>query len=59
MSEASFTSFKPAQNEMTVRLGETNLAFYTAHNPTEVPVAGQASYNVAPDAAGGAARTVR
>lgn len=46
-------TFRPAQNEMTVRLGETNLAFYTATNPTDQPVAGQASYNVAPDAAGG------
>ena len=46
-------TFRPSQNEMTVRLGETNLAFYTATNPTDRPVAGQASYNVAPDAAGG------
>jgi cytochrome c oxidase assembly protein subunit 11 len=46
-------SFRPSQNQMTVRLGETALAFYEASNPTSRPVAGQASYNVAPDAAGG------
>ena len=38
---------------MTIRLGETGLAFYEAHNPTDRVVAGQASYNVTPDAAGG------
>lgn len=46
-------SFKPVEREMTVRLGETALAFYEATNPTSRPVAGQASYNVAPLAAGG------
>jgi cytochrome c oxidase assembly protein subunit 11 len=46
-------SFRPAQTRMTVRLGETNLAFYEAHNPTDRAVAGQASFNVVPDAAGG------
>ena len=46
-------TFKPVQREMTVRLGETNLAFFEASNPTNRTVAGQASYNVAPDAAGG------
>ena len=45
--------FKPAQAEMTLRLGETALAFYEAYNPTDRPVAGTASFNVAPDAAGG------
>lgn len=46
-------TFEPVQREMTVRLGETNLAFFEASNPTNRTVAGQASYNVAPDAAGG------
>jgi cytochrome c oxidase assembly protein subunit 11 len=46
-------SFKPVETSMTVRLGETNLAFYEATNPTDEPVAGQASFNVVPDAAGG------
>ena len=44
--------FRPVEREMTLRLGETGLAFYEAHNPTDRPVAGQASYNVAPFAAG-------
>lgn len=44
--------FAPAQKAMEVRLGETHLAFYEAHNPTDRPVAGTASYNVAPYAAG-------
>ncbi len=46
-------TFKPAQRQMTVRIGETALAFYEAHNPTDRPIAGQATYNVVPDAAGG------
>jgi cytochrome c oxidase assembly protein subunit 11 len=45
--------FKPMQRTMTVRIGENALAFYEAYNPTDRPVAGTASYNVAPDAAGG------
>ncbi|MFN3824596.1 MAG: cytochrome c oxidase assembly protein [Pseudorhodobacter sp.] len=45
--------FVPQQREMTVRLGETGLAFYEAYNPTSRPVAGTASYNVTPYAAGG------
>lgn len=44
--------FKPAQREMTLRIGETGLAFYEAYNPTDRVVAGSASYNVAPDQAG-------
>lgn len=45
--------FKPAQREMELRIGETALAFYTAHNPTSRPIAGSASYNVTPYEAGG------
>ncbi len=45
-------TFKPMQREMTLRIGETGLAFYEAHNPTDHPVAGQAAYNVAPYDAG-------
>lgn len=45
--------FKPAQRTMTVRIGENALAFYEAYNPTDRVVGGTASYNVAPDAAGG------
>ena len=46
-------TFTPVQREMTLRIGETGLAFYEAHNPTDRPVAGQAAYNVAPYEAGG------
>lgn len=46
-------SFKPAQREMTLRIGETGLAFYEASNPTDRPIAGTATYNVTPDSAGG------
>lgn len=45
--------FKPQQREMRLRIGETAIAFYEAHNPSDKPVAGTASYNVTPDAAGG------
>ncbi|EEX08155.1 cytoChrome c oxidase assembly protein CtaG [Ruegeria lacuscaerulensis ITI-1157] len=45
--------FKPVEREMKVRIGETGLAFYEAYNPTDKPVAGQASYNVTPYSAGG------
>jgi cytochrome c oxidase assembly protein subunit 11 len=44
--------FRPVQNEMTVRIGETALAFYEAYNPTDRTIAGTASFNVAPDQAG-------
>ncbi|WP_417672846.1 cytochrome c oxidase assembly protein [Pseudodonghicola sp.] len=44
--------FKPLQREVTLRIGETGLAFYEAYNPTDRPIAGQASYNVAPYSAG-------
>jgi cytochrome c oxidase assembly protein subunit 11 len=46
-------TFKPVQREMTLRLGETGLAFYEAHNPTDRVVSGQAAYNVTPYEAGG------
>lgn len=45
--------FKPVVREMSLRLGETGLAFFEAYNPTDRPVAGQASYNVTPYQAGG------
>jgi cytochrome c oxidase assembly protein subunit 11 len=44
--------FTPVDREMTLRIGETGLAFYEAHNPADRVVAGTASYNVTPDAAG-------
>lgn len=45
--------FRPAQRTTEIRIGETGLAFYEAYNPTDRPVAGSASYNVAPFEAGG------
>ncbi len=45
-------SFRPQQRTMQIRLGEVGLAFYEATNPTDRPIAGTASFNVAPDAAG-------
>jgi len=44
--------FEPVQRTMTVRIGESNLAFYRATNTTDRPLVGTASFNVAPDAAG-------
>ncbi len=45
--------FKPVVRQMELRIGETGLAFYEAYNPTDRPIAGSASYNVAPYEAGG------
>ncbi|MDJ1015263.1 MAG: cytochrome c oxidase assembly protein [Paracoccaceae bacterium] len=44
--------FKPVEREMTIRIGEEGLAFYEAYNPTDRAIAGTASFNVAPFAAG-------
>jgi cytochrome c oxidase assembly protein subunit 11 len=46
-------TFKPVVRSMEIRIGETGLAFYEAHNPTDRAVAGTASFNVYPYAAGG------
>lgn len=40
--------FRPVERTMEIRIGEVGIAFYEAYNPTEEPVAGTASYNVAP-----------
>ncbi|MFT4151235.1 MAG: cytochrome c oxidase assembly protein [Paracoccaceae bacterium] len=45
--------FRPMQNKMTLRIGETGLAFYEAKNLSDQTIAGTAAYNVTPDAAGG------
>lgn len=45
-------TFKPVERVMEIKIGETGLAFFEAHNPTDHPVAGQASYNVFPYEAG-------
>jgi cytochrome c oxidase assembly protein subunit 11 len=46
-------TFKPVVPFMDIRIGETGLAFFEAHNPTSRTVAGTASFNVFPYAAGG------
>ncbi|MEL6267177.1 MAG: cytochrome c oxidase assembly protein [Pseudomonadota bacterium] len=46
-------TFEATQTTQTIRIGETGLAFYTAHNPTDRPVKGHASFNVAPFSVGG------
>ena len=44
--------FKPVQREITVRIGEEHLAFYSAHNPLKRKVMGTATCNVTPQKAG-------
>jgi cytochrome c oxidase assembly protein subunit 11 len=46
-------TFRPVARSMEIRIGETGLAFYEAHNPTDRVIAGTASFNVFPYAAGG------
>jgi cytochrome c oxidase assembly protein subunit 11 len=45
-------TFEPVQRDMTVKIGETAIAFYRAHNNSNQPVTGMASFNVTPDKAG-------
>ena len=45
--------FRPALNTVEVHPGETNLAFYEATNPTDRPITGTATFNVAPPSVGG------
>src|SRR5690606_22295087 len=40
--------FQPEQRQMTLRIGETALAFYTASNPTSQTITGTATFNVTP-----------
>ena len=44
--------FEPVEREVTVRIGETTLAFYRAENRADRPIVGQAVYNVTPFRAG-------
>ncbi|MGE0023112.1 MAG: cytochrome c oxidase assembly protein [Hyphomicrobium sp.] len=44
--------FQPEQRTLELKLGETALAFYKAHNTSDVAVTGSASFNVSPDGAG-------
>jgi cytochrome c oxidase assembly protein subunit 11 len=45
-------SFEPDVPKMTVKIGETALAFFRATNNSDKPVTGQAVYNVTPEAFG-------
>jgi len=45
-------SFRPAQREVEVRLGEQNLAYFHARNRSDRAIVGQAVYNVTPFKAG-------
>lgn len=44
--------FKPIQSDMTVRIGEVGLAYYTAKNMSKQDITGMAVYNVTPEKAG-------
>lgn len=44
--------FAPEQKQLTLKLGEEKVAFYTARNEAAVPVTGIALYNVTPDKVG-------
>ncbi|HEY6632826.1 MAG TPA: cytochrome c oxidase assembly protein [Rhizobiaceae bacterium] len=44
--------FKPVQREMTMNIGETAQAHYTAANVFSVPTSGRATFNVTPEMAG-------
>lgn len=45
-------SFRPMQTEMTVRLGETAMAYYEAVNNSDQTLVGRSTYNVSPSDAG-------
>lgn len=45
--------FEPVERSIKVKVGETAMAFYRASNPTDHPITGTASFNVAPYDMGG------
>lgn len=45
-------TFRPAQRQMTLKVGETVLAFYEARNNADTPLTGTATFNVTPQKAG-------
>lgn len=45
-------NFQPVQREMTMKIGETAQAHYTATNVFDTPSAGRATFNVTPEMAG-------
>ena len=44
--------FTPVQTAQKLKIGESGLAFYRAHNPTDRTIVGTATYNVTPQKAG-------
>ncbi|WP_340150792.1 cytochrome c oxidase assembly protein [uncultured Sneathiella sp.] len=44
--------FKPVEHKMTMKVGETGLAFYEAYNPTDRKIKGTATFNVTPQKVG-------
>ncbi len=44
--------FKPVQRTVTLKVGETGLAFYEAYNPTDKTITGTAAFNVTPQKVG-------
>ena len=45
-------SFKPNQRSVTLKVGETGMATFHAHNDSGEPIVGTAVYNVTPEKAG-------
>ncbi len=45
-------TFKPVQREVTLRVGETGMAYYTAENNSDDIIVGSAVFNVTPHKAG-------
>lgn len=46
-------NFEPVARAMTIKIGETAQAHYTATNLSDKPVTGRATFNVTPELAGG------
>ncbi|MAZ02962.1 MAG: cytochrome c oxidase assembly protein [Sneathiella sp.] len=44
--------FKPVEHKITMKVGESGLAFYEAYNPTDRTIKGTATFNVTPQKVG-------
>ena len=44
--------FKPVEHKLTMKVGESALAFYEAYNPTDRAIKGTATFNVTPQKVG-------
>ena len=44
--------FKPVKKTVTLKIGQTGIAFYQAYNPTDQTITGTASFNVTPQKVG-------